>query len=396
MQFTVLYRGKPVTYKRTEQIPIVKITERLHGRVWLTFFIIRKIKTVHNMEYRQLGNSGLRVPVLSFGTATFGGKNEFFKAWGSTEVEEAARMVNLCLDAGVNLFDTSNVYSNGTAEEILGKATSGVRDKVLISTKATFPMSDKVNDYGSSRLHLIKACEDSLKRLGTDHIDIYHMHGFDANTPVEETLKALDNLVESGKVRYIACSNFSGWHLMKSLSVSERYGWSKYIAHQAYYSLVNRDFEWELMPLGIDQKIGTIVWSPLASGLLSGKYRRNQPLPQNARIVQGGSPVPDKTVDYEKLYNIIDKLDEIAEETGKTVAQVSLNWLLQRPTVDNIIIGARNEEQLKQNLGATGWNLTVEQVKKMDEVSESFPAYPYWHQREFPMLNAAPELYKQS
>jgi aryl-alcohol dehydrogenase-like predicted oxidoreductase len=396
VQFTVLYRGKPVTYKRTEQIPIVKITERLHGRVWLTFFIIRKIKTVHNMEYRQLGNSGLRVPVLSFGTATFGGKNEFFKAWGSTEVEEAARMVNLCLDAGVNLFDTSNVYSNGTAEEILGKATSGVRDKVLISTKATFPMSDKVNDYGSSRLHLIKACEDSLKRLGTDHIDIYHMHGFDANTPVEETLKALDNLVESGKVRYIACSNFSGWHLMKSLSVSERYGWSKYIAHQAYYSLVNRDFEWELMPLGIDQKIGTIVWSPLASGLLSGKYRRNQPLPQNARIVQGGSPVPDKTVDYEKLYNIIDKLDEIAEETGKTVAQVSLNWLLQRPTVDNIIIGARNEEQLKQNLGATGWNLTVEQVKKMDEVSESFPAYPYWHQREFPMLNAAPELYKQS
>jgi len=348
------------------------------------------------MEYRQLGNSGLRIPVLSFGTATFGGGNEFFKAWGSTEVEEATRMVNLCLDAGVSLFDTSNVYSNGTAEEILGQAISGLRDKVLISTKATFPMSGKMNDYGSSRLHLIKACEDSLKRLGTDHIDIYHMHGFDANTPVEETLKALDNLIESGKVRYIACSNFSGWHLMKSLSVSERYGWSKYIAHQAYYSLVNRDFEWELMPLAIDQKIGTIVWSPLASGLLSGKYRRNQPLPQNGRVVQGGSPVPKDTVDYEKLYNIVDRLDEIAEETGKTVAQVSLNWLLQRPTVDNIIIGARNEEQLKQNLGAAGWNLTIEQVKKLDEVSESFPAYPYWHQRQFPMLNAAPELYKCS
>ena len=302
-------------------------------------------------------------------------------------------MVNLCLDAGVNLFDTSNVYSVGILEEILGKAIYGLRDKVLVSTKATFPMSEQVNDYGSSRLNLIKSCEDSLKRLGTDHIDIYHMHGFDANTPVEETLKALDNLVTSGKVRYIACSNFSGWHLMKSLSVSQRYGWSKYIAHQAYYSLINRDFEWELMPLAIDQKIGTIVWSPLASGMLSGKYRRNQPIPQNARVAQGGSPVPGETVDNERLYNIIDRLDAIAKETGKTVAQVSLNWLLQRPTVSNIIIGARNEEQLKQNLDAVGWNLTVDQVKSLDEVSEVFPVYPYWHQRQFPMLNAAPKLY---
>ena len=346
------------------------------------------------MEYRQLGNSGLRVPVLSFGTATFGGGNEFFKAWGSTEVKEATRMINLCLDAGVNLFDTSNAYSNGVSEEILGQAISGLRDEVLISTKATFPVSEKVNDYGSSRLHLIKACEDSLKRLATDHIDIYHMHGFDANSPVEETLKALDNLIQSGKVRYIACSNFSGWHLMKSLSVSERYGWSKYIAHQAYYSLVNRDFEWELMPLGIDQKIGTIVWSPLASGLLSGKYKRNQPVPENSRIAHGKSSVPADTVDYEKLYDIVDKLSEIAEETGKTVSQVSINWLLQRPTVDNIVIGARNEEQLRQNLGAVDWKLTIEQVKKLDEVSETFPAYPYWHQRQFPMLKAAPVLYK--
>ncbi len=345
------------------------------------------------MEYRQLGNSGLRVPVLSFGTATFGGGSDFFKAWGSTEVEEATRMVNLCLDAGVNLFDTSNVYSSGAAEEILGKAVSGLRDKVLFSTKATFPVSDKPNDYGSSRLHLIKACEDSLKRLGTDYIDIYHMHGFDANTPVEETLKTLDNLVQSGKVRYIACSNFSGWHLMKSLSVSERYGWSKYVAHQAYYSLINRDFEWELMPLGIDQKIGTIVWSPLASGLLSGKYRRDKPVPQNARVAQGGSPVPADTIDNERVYTIADMLEEIAEETGKTIAQVSLNWLLQRPTVDSIIVGARNEEQLQQNLGATGWNLSIDQVKKLDKVSEVFPAYPYWHQRQFPMLNAAPKLY---
>jgi len=345
------------------------------------------------MEYRQLGNSGLRVPVLSFGTGTFGGGTDFFKAWGSTKVEEATRLVNLCLDAGVNLFDTANVYSNGMAEEILGKAIAGLRDSVLISTKATFPTSDRVNDYGSSLFHLISACEDSLRRLGTDHIDIYHMHGFDANTPVEETLKALDTLVQSGKVRYIACSNFSGWHLMKSLSVSERYGWSKYIAHQAYYSLINRDFEWELMPLAIDQKISTIVWSPLASGLLTGKYKRNEPLPLQARVAQGGNPVASGSINNERLYNIVDRLEEISKETGKTVAQVSLNWLLQRPTVANLIIGARNEEQLKQNLAAVGWNLTVEQVKGLDRVSEILPAYPYWHQRQFPMLNAAPKLY---
>jgi aryl-alcohol dehydrogenase-like predicted oxidoreductase len=343
------------------------------------------------MEYRQLGNSGLRVPVLSFGTATFGGGNDFFKAWGSTQVDEATRMVNLCLDAGVNLFDTANVYSDGIAEEILGKAIVGLRDKVLISTKAVFPTSDAVNNFGASRHHLVKACEDSLRRLGTDHIDIYHMHGFDANTPVEETLKALDNLIQSGKVGYIACSNYSGWHLMKSLSVSERYGWSKFVAHQAYYSLLDRDFEWELMPLGIDQNIGTIVWSPLSSGKLSGKYKRNQPLPENARVAQGGSPVPDS--DIERLYNIVDVLEEVAQEVNKTVAQVSLNWLLQRPTIANIIIGARNEEQLKQNLEAVGWNLTIDQVKKLDQASEVLPTYPYWHQRQFPMLNAAPKLY---
>lgn len=345
------------------------------------------------MEYRQLGGSGLRVPVLSFGTATFGGGNEFFKAWGSTQADEAKRLINLCLDAGVNWFDTANVYSAGASEEILGKALEGIRNKVLISTKATFPLGDGMNDYGSSRFHLVNACEASLKRLNTDHIDVYHLHGFDANTPVEETLSALNNLVQSGKVRYIACSNFSGWHLMKSLSVSERYGWSKYIAHQAYYSLLNRDFEWELMPLGIDQHVGTIVWSPLAAGRLSGKYKRNQPLPENARVAQGGSPVPSSSISDEVFYNVIDVLEEIAGEVGKTVAQVSLNWLLQRPTVSNIIIGARNEEQLKLNLASVGWNLTLEQVKRLDAVSEVPPVYPYWHQRDFPMLNAAPELY---
>lgn len=345
------------------------------------------------MEYRQLGNSGLRVPVLSFGTATFGGSNEFFKAWGSTQVEEATRMVNLCLDAGVNLFDTANVYSSGASEEILGKALKGLRDKVLVSTKATFPAGDGINDYGSSRIHLIKACEDSLKRLGTDHIDIYHMHGFDGNTPFEETLKALDNLVESGKVRYIACSNFSGWHLMKSLSVSERHGWSKYIAHQVYYSLLDRDFEWELMPLGIEENIGSMIWSPLSSGKLTGKYRRDQPYPTDGRVAQGGSPVIGVSADDERLYNIVDVLDELVEETGKTAAQISLNWVLQRPTVANIIIGARNEEQLTQNLGAVGWNLSTDQVKRLDKASDLRPSYPYWHQRQFEMLNNAPKLY---
>lgn len=343
------------------------------------------------MEYRQLGISGLEVPVLSFGTATFGGTNDFFKAWGTTQVAEATRMVNLCLDAGVNLFDTANVYSDGVSEEILGKAISGLRDKLLISTKATFTIGDGPNNQGSSRIHLIKQVEDSLKRLQTDHIDIYHMHGFDGNTPVEETLKTLENLIQSGKVRYIACSNFSGWHLMKSLSASERYGWSKYIAHQAYYSLLDREFEWELMPAAIDQHIGTIVWSPLASGRLGGKYRRNQPLPTDNRVQQGGGHGP--ALDEEHLYKIIDALDEVAAETGKTVAQVSINWLLQRPTVANIIIGARNEEQLQQNLGAVGWNLTIEQIKKLDAASDRTPVYPYWHQRQNIKLNPLPKFY---
>jgi len=345
------------------------------------------------MEYRQLGSGGLRVPVLSFGTATFGGGNEFFKAWGSTQVEEATRLVNLCLDAGVNLFDTADVYSAGMAEEILGRAIAGNRNRLLISTKATFPFGEDVNDFGSGRLHLVKSCENSLKRLNTVYIDIYHMHGFDANTPVEETLKALDNLIQSGKVRYIACSNFSGWHLMKSLAVADRYGWNRYVAHQVYYSLVNREYEWELMPLGIDQKVGALVWSPLAAGMLGGKYRRNQPFPADSRVVQGGSPVPSYAVPDELLYKVVDALDEVAAETGKTVAQVALNWLLQRPTVASIIIGARNEEQLKQNLAAVGWNLTVEQVKKLDAASDAPTIYPYWHQRDNLALNPLPKFY---
>ncbi|PAW94971.1 aldo/keto reductase [Mucilaginibacter sp. MD40] len=343
------------------------------------------------MENRQLGASGLHVPVLSFGTATFGGQGDFFKAWGNTQLADAKKLVNLCLDAGVNFFDTANVYSHGVSEEILGLALEGLRNRVLISTKATFTMGDGPNDFGSSRFHLITSVEASLRRLKTDYIDIFHLHGFDANTPVEETLRTLDDLITAGKIRYIACSNFSGWHLMKSLSASERYGWAKYVAHQAYYSLLDREFEWELMPLGIDQKVSTIVWSPLASGQLGGKYRRGQPIPQDNRRAQGGSHGPE--TDYERLYKIVDALDEVAEETGKTVAQVAINWLLQRPTIANIIIGARNEEQLKQNLDAVGWNLTVDQVKKLDAASDRDPIYPYWHQRQNLKLNPLPKFY---
>jgi aryl-alcohol dehydrogenase-like predicted oxidoreductase len=341
------------------------------------------------MEHRLLG--GLKVPVLSFGTGTFGGNNEFFKAWGGSGVQEATRMVDVCMDAGLNFFDTADIYSGGMAEEILGKAIAGRRDRVLISSKATFPMGEGPNDIGSSRFHLLHACEASLKRLGTDYIDIYHLHGFDAVTPIEETLQALNGLVQSGKVRYIACSNFSGWHLMKSLAISEKYGWAKYVAHQAYYSLIGRDFEWELMPLGLDQKVGTIVWSPLGWGRLTGKLGREKPLPETSRLHKTAEAGPP--VDNEYLYRVVDALDEVAKETGKTVPVIALNWLLQRPTVANIVIGARNEEQLKQNLAVVGWNLTAEQVAKLDKASETTPVYPYWHQRQFPQLNPTPVKY---
>jgi aryl-alcohol dehydrogenase-like predicted oxidoreductase len=345
------------------------------------------------MEFRQLGGSGLKVPALSFGTGTFGGGNEFFRAWGNSDVQEATRLVDICLEAGVNLFDTADVYSRGLSEEILGKAIAGRRDKVLISTKATFPMGDGANDMGSSHHHLIKACENSLKRLGTDYIDIYTLHGFDALTPIEEALSTLETLVQSGKVRYIACSNFSGWHLMKSLAVAEKYGLSRYVAHQAHYSLIGREYEWELMPLALDQKVGTIVWSPLGWGRLTGKIRRGQPLHATSRLhrtADDAPPVPD-----ELLYNVVDALDEVAKETEKTIPQVALNWLLQRPTVANVIIGARDEAQLRDNLGAFGWTLSEAQMAKLDVVSQTTPIYPYWHQRGFLERNPSPvKLYK--
>jgi aryl-alcohol dehydrogenase-like predicted oxidoreductase len=343
------------------------------------------------MEYRQLGYSGLKVPVLGFGTATFGGGSEFFKAWGNSDVAEATRLVDICLEAGVNLFDTADVYSRGLSEEVLGKAIAGRRQEVLLSTKATFPMGSGPNDAGSSRHHLLRACEDSLRRLGTDYIDLYHLHGFDALTPIEETLQTLDQLVQDGKVRYIACSNFSGWHLMKSLALSEKHGWARYAAHQAYYSLVGRDFEWELMPLGLDQKVGTTVWSPLGWGRLTGKIRRGQPLPKTSRLHQTAEQGPPVDDDY--LYQVVDALEDVAKETGKGIPAIALNWLLQRPTVVNIVIGARNEQQLRQNLDAVGWNLTEEQVAKLDRASQKTPVYPYWHQRQFAERNPWPVPY---
>lgn len=334
------------------------------------------------MEYRQLGRSGLKVPVLSFGAATFGGaQHEFFKNWGDTDVKEATRLVDICLEAGMNFFDTANIYSAGASEEVLGAAVKGRRDQLLISTKATFPMGSGPNEMGSSRFHLIKACEDSLKRLGTDYIDLYFMHGFDALTPVEETLSALDHLIQSGKIRYIGCSNFSGWHVMKSLAVSEKYGLGRYVSYQGYYSLIGRDYEEELMPLALDQGLGTMVWSPLGWGRLTGKIRRDQPLPEG-RIKSGGA-VMGPHVDDDYLYDVVDALDIVAAETGKTVSQVAINWLLQRPTVVNVVMGARNEEQLKQNLGAVGWKLTTEQIAALDAASARLPVYPYWHQRGF-------------
>ena len=340
------------------------------------------------MEFRQLGRSGLKVPALSFGTGTFGGATEFFRAWGSSDVAEATRLVDICLEAGVNLFDTADIYSEGLSEEILGKAIAGRRHDLLISTKTSFRLGKGPNDIGSSRHHLITACEASLRRLGTDYIDIYHLHGFDALTPVEEALSTLNHLVQSGKVRYIACSNFSGWHLMKSLDVSQRYGWSKYVGHQVYYSLVGREYEWELMPLALDQGIGALVWSPLGWGRLTGKIRRGQPVPATSRLhvtAEMGPPVPD-----EYLYKVVDALDQVAKETEKSVPQVALNWLLQRPTVSTVIIGARNEEQLRQNLAAAGWHLSPSQVAALDRASEQTPIYPYWHQWQYAERNPLP------
>jgi aryl-alcohol dehydrogenase-like predicted oxidoreductase len=333
------------------------------------------------MDYRLLGGSGLKVSALSFGTATFGGSNEFFKGFGSSGVAEARRLIDICFEAGVNLFDTADGYSDGRSEEVLGEALQGKRDRALISTKSAFPIGAGPNDEGSSRYHLRRALEGSLRRLGTDYVDIYHLHGFDSLTPIDEVQDTLNTFVREGKVRYIAASNFSGWHLMKSLAVAEHRGWTRFVAHQVYYSLLNREYEWELMPLGLDQKVGALIWSPLGWGRLTGKLRRGQPLPESSRLHTIAAQGPQVTDEH--LYTVVDALDAVAAETGKTVPQVALNWLLQRPTVSSVIIGARTEEQLKQNLGAAGWNLTAEQVAALDKASNQPEVYPYWHQRKF-------------
>ena len=341
------------------------------------------------MDYRRLGASGFKVPALSFGTGTFGGKSEFFKAWGSTDVGEARRLVDICLDAGVSMFDSADIYSGGAAEEILGEALKGrPRDEVIISTKATFRFAEGPNAVGSSRYHLIAAVEQALRRLQTDYIDLFQLHGFDALTPVEEVLATLDQLVREGKIRYTGVSNFSGWHLMKSLAAADRHGYPRYVANQTYYSLVGRDYEWELMPLGLDQGLGAVVWSPLGWGRLTGKIRRGQPLPETSRLHKTADIGPPLEDEY--VYKVVDALDAVAGETGRSVPQVALNWLLQRPTVSSVIIGARNEEQLRQNLGAVGWALTAEQVARLDEASARPAAYPYWHQAGFKERNPPP------
>ena len=324
---------------------------------------------------------------MSFGTGTFGGGNEFFRAWGASDVAEATRLVDICLEAGVHFFDTADVYSDGLSETILGKAIAGRRHQVLISTKATFRMGPGPNDLGSSRYHLVRACEASLRRLGTDYIDIYHLHGFDALTPVEEVLSTLNQLVVSGKVRYIACSNFSGWQLMKSLAAADKFGWARYAGHQVYYSLIGREYEWELMPLALDQGVGAMVWSPLGWGRLTGKIRRGKPLPAESRLHTTAGQGPQVADEY--LFKVVDALDAVAKETGNSVTQVALNWLLQRPSDSSVIVGSRNEEQLRQNLGAVGWNLSPEQVRTLDAASDVPLIYPYWHQRQFVERNPA-------
>jgi len=340
------------------------------------------------MEFRRLGASGFHVPVLSFGTGTFGGRGDFFKAWGNTDAGGARRIVDVCLEAGLTLFDSADIYSGGAAEEILGEAIRGRRDRVLISTKATFRNGTDPNAVGSSRYNITRAVELALKRLGTEYIDLFQLHGFDAQTPIEEAVSTLDDLVRAGKIRYLGVSNFSGWHVMKSLAVADRYGYSRYVANQTYYSLIGRDYEWELMPLGLDQGLGAVVWSPLGWGRLTGKISRSKPIPPESRLhatADMGPPVSD-----EYLYRVVDALEEVATATGKSIPQISLAWLLTRPTVATIIIGARDEVQLTQNLGCVGWTLAPEHVAKLDAASETPLAYPYWHQRGFEERNPRP------
>ncbi len=343
------------------------------------------------MEYRRLGASGLMVPALSFGAGTFGGRGPLFGAWGNTDADQARRLIDICLEAGVTMFDTADVYSDGASEEVLGAAIRGRRDQVLVSTKAGLPIGDGPSDAGTSRPRLLAACEAALRRLGIDHIDLFQLHAFDAGTPIEEVLATLDGLVRAGKIRYVGVSNFAGWQLMKSLGIAAKHGYPRYVAHQVYYSLIGRDYEWELMPLGLDQGVGAMVWSPLGWGRLTGRLRRGEPRPAAGRLPATAGFGPP--VDDEHLFTVVDALDEIAAQTGRAVPQVALNWLLRRPTVSSVIVGARDETQLRQNLGALGWSLTTEQVALLDAASArtaAYPYFPYRRQEGFARLNPAP------
>lgn len=329
------------------------------------------------MEYRQLGRSGLRVSVLTLGTMTFGGTGAFAKT-GDTDAAGALRLVDVALDAGINLYDTANIYSWGVSEEILGQALRGRRDAVLVTTKARMKMGEGPNDAGLSRHHLIAACEASLRRLGTDWIDLYQLHEWDGQTPLDETLEALDTLVRSGKVRYVGCSNYSGWHLMKALAISDARGWQRFVSQQIHYTLEAREAEYELVPVAVDQGVGIMVWGPLAGGLLSGKYRRGEPYPAGSRHLNewGEPPIRDEA----RLYDIIEVLVAIAAERGVSAAQVALAWLLGRPGVCTLVIGARTEAQLQGNLGAAELTLTADERTRLDKVSALPLLYPYWHQ----------------
>ena len=332
------------------------------------------------METRYLGASGFKVPALGLGTGTFGGKGPLFAAWGNTDVAAARRLLDIALDAGINLFDSADVYSDGASESILGEAIRGRRHEVILSTKLSLRAGAGPNDVGASRPHLIEATDRALKRLGTDYIDLLQLHHFDAMTPVDSVMSTLDDLVRAGKVRFLGASNYSGWHLMKSQAAADRLGTSRFVANQTYYSLVGRDYEWELMPLGLDQGLGAVVWSPLGWGRLTGRIRRGQPWPEGSRLHDTAGFAPP--VDEERLYRVVDALEAVAGETGRTIPQVALNWLLQRPTVSTVLVGARNEEQLRQNLGAVGWNLDGDQVARLDQASRvtpPYPYYPYWN-----------------
>jgi aryl-alcohol dehydrogenase-like predicted oxidoreductase len=331
------------------------------------------------MEYRQLGSSGLRVSTLTLGTMTFGGQG-VFRHVGQTDLEGARRQIDIALDAGVNVVDTADVYSDGAAEEIVGQALKGRRDQVVLATKARFPMGSGPNDAGLSRHHLIQACEASLRRLGTDHIDLYQVHEWDGQTPLEETLAALDQLVQTGKVRYVGCSNFAGWQVMKALGYADANRLPRFVSQQVYLSLQERSAEYEIVPSAIDQGLGLLIWSPLAGGLLSGKYRRGQPPPDGSRHASDWDEPP--VYDEDRLYDTVEVLVEIAEGHDVSPAQVALAWLVARPGITTVIIGARNDEQLADNLAAADLRLSAEEISRLEAVSRPPLIYPFWHQRK--------------